>query len=456
MTSKAIMVIDDEPFWQSAEISLLKPQGLELIQTTNLADAKRWLDQRTVQLVAVADHPPAQDGLKFLQEIKDHSPLTAVLLIARRASVERAVEAIKSGALDYFVKPLNQQRLQETLFLVNGNGNGTQNGQTHAEAGRQSGSGSKKLRNIISRDPIMQKLLQTARRVAPSPVTVLIQGESGTGKELLARYIHAHSDRADGPFVAVNCASLPDGLLESELFGHEKGAFTGAIMRKLGKFELANHGTILLDEVSEMHPQLQAKLLRVLQEGEIDRVGGRQPISLDVRVIATTNRDLPATVEKGDFREDLFYRLNVINLTLPPLRQRPSDIPLLAEYFLNHYGHAIQRVNLRFGPAALATLQQASWKGNVRELENTIARGVLLAQGEIIQPEDLLPSGAPVVELSPEAEVMSPLSIRDMERRMIFKALDETSGNRTHAAKILGISVRTLRNKLNEYKVNYL
>jgi len=455
MTHKAMMVIDDEPGWRSAEVSLLRPHGVDLVLTTNVTEARRLLEQRPFHLVAVADQPPVWDGLKLLQEIKAASPATPVLLLARRASVERAVEAIKGGALDYFVRPLNLQRLEETLHLVAANGNGYRRsaGGTPSETGGRLN----KQRAIICRDPVMQKLLHTARRVAASNATVLIQGESGTGKELLARYIHAHGDRADGPFVAINCASLPEGLLESELFGHEKGAFTGAFMRKLGKFELAHQGTILLDEISEMHPQLQAKLLRVLQEGEIDRVGGRQPIAINVRVIATTNRDLPATIEKGEFREDLFYRLNVINLTLPPLRQRPSDIPLLAEYFLNKYGHAAQRTSLRFSPAALAMLHQAPWKGNVRELENTIARGVLLAQTEMIMPEDLLPSATTAVpELAPEADPVSPLSIRDMERRMIFKALDETSGNRTHAAKILGISVRTLRNKLNEYKVNYL
>ncbi len=301
----------------------------------------------------------------------------------------------------------------------------------------------------------MLQLLRMAEAVAPTRATALIQGESGTGKEILARYIHAKSDRSQGPFIAINCASLPEGLLESELFGHEKGAFTGAIMRKLGKFELAQNGTILLDEISEMHPHLQAKLLRVLQENEIDRVGGRHPVPINVRVIATTNRNLQEAIQNNSFREDLFYRLNVISFNLPALRARRGDIPLLAEYFLHRYAKLFGKGAVKISSQALAALENAAWPGNVRELENAVARGVLLAQGNQVHPKDILadsrvetPAAAPMARVKLE----KPVTLREMEQNLIFQALDETAGNRTHAAKMLGISVRTLRNKLHEYR----
>jgi two-component system response regulator FlrC len=453
MVNKAILVVDDEPQWQQVHHRLLKPQGMEMVQTTKLQEARYLLEQRLFAFVAIADQLAGINGIELLREIKHRSPITPVMILTNRATVDRAVEAMKLGAMDYVVKPLSWERLEETLALC---GNNSEANQENEPSIKVKGIAEKKKRSIITRDPIMQRLLKTAQVVAPNRATVLLQGESGTGKELFARFIHAHSDRSEGPFVAVNCASLPEGLLESELFGHEKGAFTGALMRKLGKFELAQNGTLLLDEISEMHPQLQAKLLRVLQENEIDRVGGRQPVQVNVRVIATTNRDLAESIDKGEFREDLFYRLNVINITLPPLRQRRVDIPLLAEFFLNQYAVSSGKGHVRFSPSALATLEKASWRGNVRELENTVARGVLLSQGEWIGPEDLLPSAIVEQPLLQEAEPVSPLTLRDMERRMIFQALDETSGNRTNAAKILGISVRTLRNKLNEYKEGYL
>ena len=303
----------------------------------------------------------------------------------------------------------------------------------------------------------MEQLLERARRVARSKATVLIQGESGTGKELLARFIHDHSDRAKGPFIALNCAALPETLLESELFGHEKGAFSGAVARKLGRFERANGGTILLDEVTEMALPLQAKLLRVLQEEEIDRLGGTRTIPIDVRVIATTNRDCLAAVRAGKFREDLYYRLNVIPLKLPPLRQRREDIPLLAEHFREEFCSQYGR-RLRFAPGVLQAMAEMEWRGNIRELRNVVERGVLLAGGETIQPEDLFEDGTKIAQSQEKQEsrvdplVTEVMRLSDMEREMVKRALAKTKGNRTHAAKLLGISVRTLRNKLAEYR----
>jgi transcriptional regulator with PAS, ATPase and Fis domain len=286
----------------------------------------------------------------------------------------------------------------------------------------------------------------------------LIEAESGTGKELLARMIHRKSSRSTNPFVAVNCAALPENLLESELFGFEKGAFTGAVSSKPGKFELAHKGTLLLDEIGEMAPILQAKLLRVLQEKEVDRIGGKDPIAIDVRVIATTNRDLQALVRDGDFREDLYYRLNVVRLTIPPLRERLQDIPLLADFFCQRYGNDFGRPGIRCSQAALDRLAQYDWPGNVRELENALQRAIALCTGPDIAPEDLviakstaLPTVHAESSIPQNLGLSAGLTVREMERQLICKTLEDMRGNRTQAAKCLGISLRTLRNKLNEF-----
>jgi two-component system response regulator FlrC len=307
--------------------------------------------------------------------------------------------------------------------------------------------GSSDGKGIITDDPKMLSLLSMARNAAASTATVLIMGESGTGKELIARYIHSNSLRKEGPFVAVNCASIPNGLLESELFGHEKGSFTGAFSTRLGKFEQANKGTILLDEVSEMEMALQAKLLRIIQEREVDRIGGVKSISLDIRIVATTNRNLWDEVKKGSFREDLFYRINVFPLNLPPLRERIKDIQLLAEFFLKKFcekhGKSVENIS----DDALNLLAGHSWKGNVRELENSIERAVLLGEGKTLLPEALFLEESSVrVSAS-----ISGTSIWEVEKELIFKTLKDMDGNRTKAAKRLGISVRTLRNKLKDY-----
>ena len=267
----------------------------------------------------------------------------------------------------------------------------------------------------------------------------------------MARFLHLESPRRQGPFVAVNCASLPETLLESELFGHEKGSFTGAVSRKIGKFELAHRGTILLDEISEMNTFLQAKILRVLQENEVDRIGGNRPIPIDIRVVATTNRDLPAAIQKGDFREDLFYRLNVIDIHLPPLRERKEDIEFLAQHFLKKFAAEYHRPVQNISAEAMARLKEQEWRGNVRELKNALERAVLIASQSILGVQDFGASGPAGPVADPEIREES-LCLREMEQKFIRGALEKTQGNRTHAAKILGISIRTLRNKLNEYK----
>jgi transcriptional regulator with PAS, ATPase and Fis domain len=305
---------------------------------------------------------------------------------------------------------------------------------------------------MIARAEAMQRLMDMAARIAPSPATVLIQGESGTGKEVLARFIHARSGRGDQPFVAMNCAALPENLAESELFGYEKGAFTGAVAQRCGRFERANGGTLLLDEISEMPLPLQAKLLRVLQEKEVERIGGSGVISVDVRVIATTNRDLAQMVREGAFRQDLFYRLRIVPLTLPPLRERRDDIPLLIDHFIEKYQPGRSGDKPCFSDSAMETLLKWPWPGNVRELENAVERALLLRGGDVMGPELLLLETDMTEVPGESAARLVGMTVRELEERLICQTLKHVNQNRTHAAEMLGISIRTLRNKLKEYR----
>ena len=365
-----------------------------------------------------------------------------------------AVRAIRAGAKEYIPLPPDAQLIAAVLEAVAE--------ESHA---------------IVCQDPTMLATLKLADQIAPSDASVLITGESGTGKELMARYIHRKSRRSDASFVAVNCAAIPENLLESELFGHEKGAFTGAVARRLGKFEEANGGTLLLDELSEMHPRLQAKLLRAIQEREIDRIGGASPVKVDVRLLATSNRILEQEVKSGNFREDLFFRLNVFSLRLPSLRERPLDIPLVAEHFIRKYSEANGLPAKPLSPATMDLLKAHHWRGNVRELENTMHRAVLLSRGSMIEPDAIMltsqllaPEDSPAAQVAAAAAtVVAPASsgavsaaganvtglvgrtVADVERDLIIETLQHCLGNRTHAANILGISIRTLRNKLKQY-----
>ena len=456
MEKKAILVIDADPRWEEFRLRLQKSLAVELIQVANENRGRDlFLQQKhLLLLVALSETLPAPAITGLIAEFRQEEPYLPVFIVSPRPTVEGAVAAMRRGAQDYLPSPMSWEKLKELLTPHLRHGREPWRGVSGAKSEEES-----KARPIITQDPVMLQLLRMAETVAPTQATVLLQGESGTGKEIMARYIHSKSDRAQGPFIAVNCASLPEGLLESELFGHEKGAFTGAVMRKLGKFELAQNGTLLLDEISEMHLHLQAKLLRVLQENEIDRVGGRHPVPINVRVIATTNQKLQDAIQNNRFREDLFYRLNVIAFNLPSLRARRGDIALLAEYFLHRYARLFNKGAVKFSSQALAALENASWPGNVRELENAVARGVLLAQGHQIQPRDILADMAvetPVTASVAPVKLDKPVTLREMEQSLIFQALDETAGNRTHAAKLLGISVRTLRNKLHEYRAEPL
>ncbi|MEE9612257.1 MAG: sigma-54 dependent transcriptional regulator [Desulfatiglandales bacterium] len=383
---------------------------------------------------------PQMNGLELLKRIKDVNKSLPVVIISSHVGVDEAVEAMKLGAQDFVMKPLTLEMAEIIISQ-------TVNGLTAAEKDK---TGSKF--TIITNSREMNRLLQQAKDIADSQASVFIQGESGTGKELFARHIHQHSDRKDKPFVAVNCGALPETLLESELLGHEKGSFTGALARKKGKFEIAHRGTLLLDEISELHIQLQSKLLRVLQEKEIDRIGGTAPVPVDVRIVATTNTDIEKHLKDGKFREDLYYRLNVIPFHLPPLRERKGDIPLLSNYFIKKYNRIDKKTVKGLTDGAMQLLMQMDWKGNIRELENIIERALLLCKKDVIDEGDLFINEKKMPTGDTTFPFMPTVSLKEMEKKAIFHALDQTDGNRTHAAEILGISVRTLRNKLNEYR----
>lgn len=451
--SKKILVVDDDQEQCKDLAGYLSRVGHDVKISADGMEALTALDEgQPFDLVVTALSLPKAGGMDILRAVKKRNPGTPVVILTNTGSVQNAVEAMKEGAADFLLKPVTAELLEELTQRML---------RPKPVAVLDKGG-----RQIVTSDSRMLKLLEMTRAVADSRATVMISGESGTGKELFARYLHENSSRRGNAFVAVNCASLPEGLLESELFGHEKGAFTGAVARKPGRFELANGGTILLDEISEMAVGLQAKLLRVLQESEVDLVGGKRPVSVDVRVVATTNRDLKEHISNGEFREDLYYRLNVIPLRIPPLRERSGDALALADHFLAHFAEENNKPGMRLGADVRRLLAAHTWPGNVRELQNTMERAVLLAAGDEITPQALLFDDQ-LVDLDaisvgpdePSAGLMSAdgqvPTLREAERSLIMRALDDTEGNRTHAAKMLGISVRTLRNKLNEYRMKH-
>jgi two-component system response regulator FlrC len=426
---KTILVVDDDPQMRSALREAVVRMGYTAVLAEDPVDALKKLEAVSVSMVITDMKMPRMDGLSFVREARKKIGSIPILVITGYATVENAVDVMKEGVCDYLMKPFSFEELTGTIESI---------------MSRDPNSS----REIISDDDAMKHVMQLAGSVAASDMTVLILGESGTGKEVLARYIHRASRRSRKPLIAVNCAAIPDNLLESELFGHEKGAFTGAIERKTGKFELAHGGTILLDEIGEMSATLQAKLLRVLQEREIDRVGGKQPVPVDVRVIATTNRDLQKEISEGNFREDLYFRLSVFPVTLPPLRERVRDIELLAHHFAEKFSHELNKSVTGFTGEAVDFLKGMPWKGNIRELENAVNRAVLIARDELISRNDFMIDDSAVRRPVPAG------SIRDMEMDLIFKTLEDTKGNKTEAARMLGVSVRTIRNKLHEYGKN--
>jgi DNA-binding NtrC family response regulator len=464
MLNTDILVVDDDAQMRMAMSETLKRNRYSVSTAATGVEAIERLTSEQFRLIITDLRMPSVSGLDVLREVKSVSPRTQVVLVTAYATVNNAVEAMKLGAFDYLVKPFSTQGLEDVVHRA------LKKNESFLTVSKSSTRFP-----LVTRHPDMLATLELAEHAAKGRATVLIQAESGTGKELLARWIHQNSSRAGGPFVAVNCAALPEHLLEAELFGYEKGAFTGATSQKLGKFELAHEGTILLDEIGEMVPLVQAKLLRVLQEQEVDRLGGRKPIAIDVRVIATTNKDLKTLVREGTFREDLYYRLDVIRLGIPPLRRRREDVVLLADYFCEKYGIESGGKKMELSPDSVDIISRYDWPGNVRELENAIQRGTAVSLSGTITPRDLRLTDEPINTNAKQAtarstsivldsrsrmEVAEPagldlkpgLSVSEMERRLIELTLAETAGNRTRAAQLLGISLRTLRNKLREYR----
>jgi len=444
-----ILIIDDQSDNRKELTRSLERVGFPVESASDGLQALDKFRSTKYSMVITNQQTPRTEGGDVLGSLKKISPQIPVIVIAANGTVHDAVEAMHAGASDYLLKPFSVETLEKTvkktIRLSNGN--------SQSKYNRKSPGDEPIGKEIITRNRKFQDMLSRARSVAPSTATVLIQGESGTGKELLAAYVHHHSRNPQAPYVAVNCAALPDTLAESELFGHEKGSFTGAIGRKIGKFELAKQGSLVLDEISEMPLPLQAKLLRGLQEKEIDRIGGTHPIPIDARVIAISNVDLKTAVTEGKFRQDLYYRINVIPLTLPPLRERKEDIELLAEHFLRKYCLANQKTITAIDDIAMKIMRNYSWKGNIRELENTIERAVLISVGGIILPEHLLLDlSEHESESAATFSVNAGYTVREMEKELIFRTLKDVNDNRTHAAELLGISIRTLRNKLREYR----
>ena len=448
MAIKVLLVEDDRALREALADTLLLG-GHDYCAVGSAEEALERAAQEPFNLVVSDVNMPGMDGHQLLSALRVRHPQLPVLLMTAHGAVERAVDAMRQGAADYLVKPFEPRAL---LDLV----------ERHALGGLDSGEGP------VAFEPASAQLLELAARVARSDSTVLISGESGTGKEVLARYIHQHSRRASQPFIAINCAAIPDNMLEATLFGHEKGSFTGAIAAQVGKFEQADGGTILLDEISEMPLGLQAKLLRVLQEREVERVGARKPISLDIRVVATTNRDLAGEVAAGRFREDLFYRLSVFPLAWRPLRERTADILPLAERLLNKHVNKMKHAAAKLSPEAQACLTHYPWPGNVRELDNAIQRALILQQGGLIQPQDFCLTGAVTFTAAPAIAPVQPLvreieveaesagalgdDLRRREFQMIIDTLRTERGRRKEAAEKLGISPRTLRYKLAQMR----
>ena len=452
---RPILVVDDDPYMRTSLTDCLVSCGFAVETAVDGADAMGKFRRGAFEMVITDIRMPKMGGLDLLKAVKGQAPETPVIVITAYGTVNTAVEAMKQGATDFIMKPFSLDDLEMVVKNVLERG-------TEPDPGAPEPAGPARTaqRPIVTSDPRMAELLDFLKSIAKSRSSVLIQGESGTGKELLARFIHHHSPRRHQPFVAVNCAAIPHTLLESEMFGYEKGAFTGAAQRRIGRFELADRGTLLLDEVSEMDMPLQAKLLRVIQESEIDRLGGKDPVAVDVRIVATTNADLKACIQEKKFREDLYYRLNVIPVRVPPLRERPGDMAMLADHFLAKYAAENGKRKPSLPAETAAALAAYPWPGNVRELENVIERAVLVCREDHLRPWHLAldgngspPAATAREEAAPAAAAGESTTLRDMEKNLIFSTLKKVRGNKTRASEILGISVRTMRNKLNEYKL---
>jgi len=447
MQEHSILVVDDEPEMRAALSHSLSRSGYSVESASSGFEALEKVKKDEFGIIITDIKMPEMSGMQVLEQVKKISPHIPVIIMTAFGTINNAVEAMKEGASDYIIKPFSSEILDETVKKVFEKLNGHKKGKRQNFDCKEN----TEAKEIITEDPNMLKILESARNVAATNSTVLILGESGTGKEMLAAYIHKNSGKSEPSYVALNCAALPENLAESELFGHEKGSFTGAANRKLGKLEMANQGTIVLDEIGEMPLSLQAKLLRALQERKVDRIGGNRPVPFNGRIIAISNVDLKNAVKEKKFREDLFYRVNVIPFTIPPLRHRKSDIPLLADYFLKKYCSLNNRETMTITEESISLLKKCEWKGNIRELENVIERAVIMGGGKHLQPKHLFLEET-IDSENNDIPFRAGTSVKEMEKSLIFRTLEETNDNRTHAAKLLGISIRTLRNKLREYE----
>ena len=442
MKKAKILVVDDEAIVRESLRDWLADAGYQVLTAENGPRALEVIEKEKPSIMIADLVMPGMDGIELMKRARAQQPGIEVVIITAYASIPTAITAMKEGAYDYIEKPFCPERaellvkkLAEHQELVEENLSLRQKLEDHY-----------RFENIITKSAKMQRVIEVIKVVAKSNATILITGESGTGKELVARAIHSQSNRHNRPFIAVSCAALPESLLESELFGHEKGSFTGAYAQKKGKFEFADGGTLFLDEIGEMSANIQVHLLRVLEEKEFTRVGGNEPIKVDVRVISATNKDLRKAIEKQEFREDLYYRLNVVNIELPPLRERKEDVPLLAQHFLSKFTSENRKEISGFSPEAIELLLDYDWPGNVRELENAMERAVILAKESLISVDDL-----PQENLSLGYSAASKKSIKEVEKEHILNVLRKTGDNYSEAARILGISRMTLYNKAKEY-----
>jgi DNA-binding NtrC family response regulator len=447
VSGTTLLLVDDEEAFRKLVGNELAHIHYEVTTAGNLREARQILSQRTFNLALLDVRMPDGSGLDLLADIKASSPATEVVMLTGHATVGEAIRALKTGALDFLTKPCKFEELEAVLEkAVQKQMLERNNTALEHEVARIHPS-----EGFIGQHPSVRELLHLVSRVAETESTVLIRGESGVGKELIARAVHRHSMRSRQPFVVVDCASLHENLLQSELFGHEKGAYTGAVRMKHGLFEVADRGTIFLDEIGELTPQLQVKLLRVLETGIFRRLGGNADIRVDVRVITATNRELETMMKEGAFREDLYYRLNVFSLQIPPLRERREDIPILAEHFVRS-SVVTQKRTVRISEAAMDALRRYAWPGNVRELENVIERALILCDGGAIEPEHL-PLGVRTESASESTEDDRHLvRLEEIERRYVKRVLEECKGHRQKAASILGISERNLYRKLKEFE----
>jgi two-component system response regulator FlrC len=434
-SSPTVLIVEDDGALREALIDTLELSGYRVMAATQAEEAVAILERERPGLVLSDVQMPGMDGHELLRVIKAKAPGLPVVLMTAYGQIERAVEAMRDGAADYLPKPFETDRLAAVVARY------LRSEEECVHCG------------LVAEDKASLALLEMVRKVAPTEVSVLLTGESGVGKEVYARYLHQNSPRAGGPFVAVNCAAIPENLVEATLFGHEKGAFTGAVGSQAGKFEQAQGGTLLLDEVSEIPLHIQTKLLRVLQEKMVERVGGKSLIPLDVRVVAASNRNLADWVKEGRFREDLYYRLNVFPIEIPPLRTRKADVVPLAKHFLNLYADSIGRAGFALSAAAAAELTGYDWPGNIRELGNVVQRAMILAPGTSIEPMHLMLPTRPVEAAGSAVQNdAAGGQIKDMEKAMILETLAKTGGSRKRTAEVLGISERTLRYKLQRYR----